>query len=160
MINFVSRVLVSLISRQERTTLCATAAVPLDKVNVGSGNKIDQQQIFSVLRNFNARVLNMKQMMMKSTQKFAHAAPVIYDLVSRSYHFLLRGMRRGDPGKEVGEYPLVDVRHQLWILLVNTSARKFLVCDITTRKISRWAEESLVDDCLKMLNLFGRDRYI
>ena len=85
----------SLISRQERTTLCATAAVPLDKVNVRSGNKIDQQQIFSVLRNFNARVLNMKQMMMKSTQKFAHAAPVIYDLVSRSYHFLLRGMRRG-----------------------------------------------------------------
>ena len=95
LINFVSRVLVSLISRQERTTLCATAAVPLDKVNVRSGNKIDQQQIFSVLRNFNARVLNMKQMMMKSTQKFAHAAPVIYDLVPRSYHFLLRGMRRG-----------------------------------------------------------------
>ena len=95
LINFVSRVLVSLISRQERTTLCATAAVPLDKVNVRSGNKIDQQQIFSVLRNFNARVLNMKQMMMKNTQKIAHAAPVIYDLVSRSYHFLLRGMRRG-----------------------------------------------------------------
>lgn len=113
MINFVSRVLVSLISRHERTTLCATAAVPLDKVNVRSGNKIDQQQIFSVLRNFNARVLNMKQMMMKNTQKIAHAAPVICDLVSRSYHFLLRGMRRGDPGKEVGEYPLVDVRHQL-----------------------------------------------
>ena len=95
LINFVSRVLISLISRQERTTLCATAAVPLDKVNVRSGNKIDQQQIFSVLNNFNARVLNMKKMMMKSTQKFAHAAPVIYDLVSRSYHFLLRGMRRG-----------------------------------------------------------------
>lgn len=158
MINFVSRVLVSLISRQERTTLCATAAVPLDKVNVRSGNKIDQQQIFSVLRNFNARVLWSKwwwraRKSLRTPRPWymtSFPGPIIFSFEAWGE----------DLGKEVGRYPLVDVRNQLWILLVNTSARKFLVCDITTRKISRWAEESLVDDCLKMLNLFGRDRYI